>query len=170
MLVEAMHVLRERGIDTTAAFLYGVPTPDTGPFLDEIADTIREFGLEDRVTINDRHLPLSQRDQYLKAAKAFVCVGKPGAENETGLRLRLRDSRIHGVPTIVDGFGLTGDIVAEDNLGIVLPEPSMDSLADAMELILSGKFEMPGRRVECAYETALVPFMEWLNAELGVRR
>lgn len=169
MLVESMHILRMRGVDATAAFLYGVPITDTQDLLAEVADLIEHYGLSDRVTINSRHLPLSERDQYLKSAKAYVCVGKPGAENETGIRLRVRDSRLHGIPSIVDGFGLSGDLVAGDTLGIVLQKPTAESLADALHEVISGEFRMPGRRLETMYENALEPFIEWLDRELRAK-
>ncbi|MDN3245205.1 glycosyltransferase [Streptomyces mutabilis] len=166
MLVDAMSLLRDRGVDSTAAFLYGVPAPDSRDLLTAVAERIERHGLTDRVRINSRRVPLSERDRYLKAAKAYVCVSKPGAENETGIRLRLRDSRLHGIPSIVDGFGLTGELVAEENLGIVLAEPSAETLADALQKVAAGGFGGPGRRPECTYEKALVPFMDWLDSEL----
>jgi hypothetical protein len=166
MLVEAMHLLRTRGVDATAAFLYGVPIADTQDLLDSIVDLIEHYGLSDRVTVNNRHLPLSERDQYLKSAKAHICVGKPGAENETGIRLRVRDSRLHGIPSIVDGFGLMGDLVSSERLGIVLPQPTAESLADALHQVVLGEFDMAGRRLECMYENTLQPFMQWLDREL----
>ncbi|MBV7245836.1 glycosyltransferase [Streptomyces sp. MW-W600-10] len=167
MFVEALHMLRKRGVDATATFLYGVPVADSRELLAAVADRIEQFGLTDRVTINDQRIPLSERDQYLKAAKAYVCVSKPGAENETGIRLRLRDSYLYGIPSIVDGFGLTGDLVAADNLGIVLPEPSAETLADALQEVASGGFGLKSRHADSAYEDALVPFMEWLDSELA---
>jgi glycosyltransferase involved in cell wall biosynthesis len=169
MLVEAVRLLRDRGVDTTAAFLYGVPGPDTRDILAELDEAVHAAGLADRVTVNDRPLALSQRDQYLKAAKGSVCVGKPGAENETGLRLRLRDSRLHGIPMIVDNLGLTGDIVTDERLGIALRDPDPDTLAAAMESILTGEFKMAGRRDEYRYERTLAPFMHWLDSELDHR-
>ncbi|MFF2960241.1 hypothetical protein ACFVT1_15335 [Streptomyces sp. NPDC057963] len=166
MLVEAVHILRERGVNASAAFLYAIPIEDTRSTIGEIRKRIDDLGLADRVLMNTTPLPLSERDRYVKAAQAYVCVAKPGAENETAVRLRLRDTWLHGIPTIIDPFGLSGDLVAREGLGIVLDQPDAHSLADAMQQVKSGGLDLPGRRMERLYEVTLSGFMDWLATEL----
>ncbi|MFE3579873.1 glycosyltransferase family protein [Streptomyces vinaceus] len=166
MLVEAMRILRDRGVDASAAFLHAVPTPDTLSTITRLGRAIEDFGLGDRVHLHTKPLALSERDQYVKAALAYVCVARPGAENETGTRLRLRDTWLHGVPTVIDPYGISGDLVDREDLGVVLREPSADSLADALQRVKSGAVGRPGRRMERLYENSMAAFMDWLDEEL----
>jgi hypothetical protein len=166
MLVEAMRVLRGRGVDTTAAFMYANVTPDTEAAISRVREAVDEYGLGDRVFLNSKSLAMSQRDQYLKAARGYVCVTSPGIENETATRLRLRDTWLHGIPVIIDPFGNSADIVGRERLGVVLENFSPAGLAEAMERIKHGAIAPPGRRVEHLYEATLVRFMDWLTDEL----
>lgn len=166
MLVTAIRILRDRGVHASAAFLHAAPSADTRSIIDEVRGAVDDLGLGDRVHLLTRPLPLSARDQYLKAAQAYVCIARPGAENETGTRLRLRDTWLHGIPTIIDPYGISGDLVARENLGIVLREPSAETLADALQQVKSGAVRRPGRRMERLYENSMASFMDWLDAKL----
>ncbi|MFJ3640789.1 hypothetical protein ACIPRD_13630 [Streptomyces sp. NPDC090108] len=166
MLVEAMKILRDRGVDASAAFLHAAPIEDTRSTIAEVGKAIDDLELGDRVHLHTEPLALSERDQYVKAAEAYVCIAKPGAENETGTRLRLRDTWLHGIPAIIDPHGISGDLVARENLGVVLREPSAESLADALQQVKSGAVGRPGRRMERLYENSMAAFMDWLDEEL----
>ncbi|WP_405775504.1 hypothetical protein OG241_09210 [Streptomyces sp. NBC_01390] len=166
MLVEAMKVLRDRGVDASAAFLHAAPTEDTRSTVAEVGRAIDDLRLGDRVHLHTKPLTPSERDQYVKAAQAYVCIARPGAENETGTRLRLRDTWLHGIPTIIDPHGLSGDVVAREDLGVVLREPSADSLADALHQVKTGAVGKPGRRMERLYENSMAAFVAWLDEEL----
>lgn len=167
VFVEAMAVLLDRGVDATAAFLHAVPTEDTRPAIDGITKAIRRLGLARQVFLHRKPMTQLEREQYVKAAQAYVCIARPGAENETGTRLRLRDTWLHGVPTIIDPWGISSDIVARENLGIVLSDPGPEELADALEQVKAGAVERPGRRMERLYESSMDPFMRWLDASCG---
>lgn len=166
MLVRAMKILHDRGVDASAAFLHAAPSEDTRSTLIKVGEAIEDLELGDRVRLHTKPLALSERDQYVKAAQAYVCIAKPGAENETGTRLRLRDTWLHGIPTIIDPHGISGDLVARENLGVVLREPSAESLADVLQQVKSGAVGRPGRRMERLYENTVPVFMDWLDEEL----
>lgn len=166
MLVESMKILRDRGVDVSAGFLHAAPTEDTRSTIIEVGRAIDALKLGDRVHLHTKPVALSERDQYVKAAKAYICIAKPGVENETGTRLRLRDTWLHGIPTIIDPYGISGDLVARENLGVVLREPSAESLADVLQQVKSGAIERPGRRMERLYEDTVPVFMDWLDEEL----
>lgn len=168
MLVEAVAVLRDRGVDVTAAFLHAAPTVDTRDMIAALERAIDENRVHDRVRLHTEPLALSERDRYVKAARAYVCIAKPGAENETGTRLRLRDTWLHGVPTIIDPYGISGDSVTREGLGVTLERPSPETLAGAMQQVLSGAVGPVGRRPERLYDDSLAPFMTWLD-EAGSR-
>ncbi len=166
-LVEAVHLLRERGVHTTAAFLYARPVDDTRATIARVREAVSELGLGERVLLNTEPLALSERDRYVKAARAYVCVTWPGAENETATRLRLRDSWLQGIPSIIDGFGTSGEVIEREGLGIAPHRPDAHSLADAMERVVFGVLAAPGWRAERFYETTLAGFVAWLDAELA---
>nr|AKC92636.1 putative glycosyltransferase [Amycolatopsis sp. SANK 60206] len=166
MLVEAMGILRDRGVDTTAAFMHAAPTDDTRSTIGAVGRAIDHLALGDRVHLHTEPLPFSARDQYVKTAEAYVCIARPGAENETGTRLRLRDTWLHGVPTIIDPYGISGDLVAREGIGVVLREPGAECLADALQQVKSGAIGRTGRRMERLYENSMVAFMDWLEREL----
>ncbi|MEY8042329.1 hypothetical protein AB8O55_23195 [Saccharopolyspora cebuensis] len=166
MLVEAMKILRDRGVDASAAFLHATPTEDTRSTIIEVGNAIDALELGDRVHLHTKPLALSERVRYVKAAQAYVCIARPGAENETGTRLRLRDTWLHGIPTIIDPHGISGDLVASENLGVVLREPSAESLADALQQVKSGAVGRPSRRMERLYENSMTVFTDWLDEEL----
>ncbi|MFJ7526223.1 hypothetical protein ACIQ1S_15005 [Streptomyces griseus] len=166
MLVEAIAILRDRGVDASAAFLHATPTADTRSTIAEVRGAIDSLDLRDRVHLHTQALGLSERVQYVKAAEAYVCIAKPGAENETGTRLRLRDTWLHGIPTIIDPHGISGEMVAREGLGVVLTEPSAKSLADALHQVKSGAVSRPARQLERLYENSMATFMTWLDKEL----
>lgn len=163
MLVQAVGILRDRGLEATAAFLHAVPTEDTRPALEAIERAIEVLDLGARVHVHRSPLTQPERERYVKAARAYVCIAQPGAENETGTRLRLRDTWLHGVPTIIDPWGLSGDLVAAENLGIVLRKPSPIALADALQRVKNGSVGNTGRRMERLYENSLRPLFTWLD-------
>lgn len=166
MLVQAMKILCDRGVDASAAFLHVTATEDTRSTITKVVEAVADLELGDRVHLHAKPLALSERDQYVKAAQAYVCIARPGAENETGTRLRLRDTWLHGIPTIIDPHGISADLVARENLGVVLREPSAESLADVLQRVKSGMVGRPGRRMERLYENTVPVFMDWLDEEL----
>ncbi|MFI7633011.1 hypothetical protein [Nonomuraea sp. NPDC049400] len=152
VLVQAVALCATRGIDVTAAFVYGGPHPDNQAVISELDRDIDVLGMRSRVRI--RHDPLRhyERDAMLKGAMGFVCIARPGVENETCVRLRLRDSRLYGVPLIVDGFGATADEVRRDGSGIVLAEPTAEALADVLAHLATGRDR---RHASATYEYRL---------------
>ncbi|MFD0339969.1 hypothetical protein ACFVH0_14955 [Streptomyces sp. NPDC127117] len=164
LLISAIGILKKRGVAATAAFLYAAPSADNREILAGLRQQINDAELSECVLLHSEPLPHSRRDSYLKAARAFVSVAKPGVENETSVRLRVRDSKLHGIPTISDGHGETGTLISRDALGIVLPQADAEHLADAMEQIISlGDSNSVGRRSEFLYEETLFNFKSWLG-------
>ncbi|SCL26201.1 hypothetical protein GA0074692_2103 [Micromonospora pallida] len=132
LLVDAVAICARRGLRISAAFLYGQPHPDTREIVEALEKRIADRAVGDLVTVVRQPVTHQARDAYLTGARAFVCVARPGVENDTCVRLRIRDSRLYGVPLIVDGFGATADEVRRHGLGRVLDEPSAETLAEAL--------------------------------------
>lgn len=64
----------------------------------------------------------SERDSYLKGAKAFICIGKKGIENLTCIRLRIRDTLLYCKPIIIDNNGATSDFVRKYDIGYIISD------------------------------------------------
>jgi len=127
---------------------------------------IAELGMEGSVYLLDEPPGPLERHALIKAARGLVCIAEPGVENETCVRLRIRDSRLYGVPTVVDGHGPTYDELARDGLGQHPPAETSDELADVLSRIGANSKEEHVRRTEYRYDQSLKPFIEWLLKEL----
>lgn len=163
MLVDAVAVCRDRGIDTSAAFLYAEPVPDNRTLIDGLRERIERRGVADRVLLHRGALSHDQRDRYLKGARALVALGRPGVENETCVRLRIRDSRLYGKPLIVDSYGATGAEVALSGRGVALADPTAESVADALVRCLTADPDRGAPDGRYTYERTLDNFLSWAH-------
>ncbi|MFD0267730.1 hypothetical protein ACFVGY_14210 [Streptomyces sp. NPDC127106] len=167
VLVDAVAVCRDRfGREARAAFLYARPEPDNAALIAALADRIRARGVADLVRLVDEPLPHDRRDAALKGARAYVCVARPGAENQTCVRLRIRDSRLYGVPMVVDGFGGTANEVRRDGLGTVLAGTTAEELAAVLLRHLDDPAEGSaprGPHPAFRYQTTIRGFLSWLR-------
>jgi len=166
LLVEAIARCRARGAELTAAFLYGQARGDAAESVRHVAARIDALGLADAVTLVSRPIRHQDRDAIVKAARALVCVALPGIENETCVRLRVRDSRLYGLPTVVDSHGPTGRELADDGLAWVLARHTADDLADA--LVAATSAAVPGQhrtwpRTEYRYDRTAKNLVAWLE-------
>jgi glycosyltransferase involved in cell wall biosynthesis len=128
-LIEALARCRDLGRVPSVAFLQATPHPDTDPVIRKLRRLVAEFGLDDKVRLVDQPMSDGDRHAALAGAQAAVCIGRPGAENETCVRLRIRDSRLHGLPLVVDPYGATADEIHREGGGVVLAGTDPDTLA-----------------------------------------
>ena len=166
MFVEALRKCRDQGQELTGAFLYAKPAGDNAESIHRLRRVIAELGMEGSVYLLDEPPGPLERHALIKAARGLVCIAEPGVENETCVRLRIRDSRLYGVPTVVDGHGPTYDELARDGLGQHPPAETSDELADVLSRIGANSKEEHVRRTEYRYDQSLKPFIEWLLKEL----
>nr|BAO20187.1 putative glycosyltransferase [Sphaerisporangium sp. SANK 60911] len=168
LLVEAVALCHGNGVPVTAEFLYARPEPDNAAILSGLRDRVAAEGLRDAVRFRAGPLRHRERDAVIKGARALVCVARPGVENQTCVRLRARDSRLYGVPAIVDPHGPTAEELRADGLAHVLPETTAERLADA----LATAARRPRRPVpgdlgaRYRYDNTLEAFMTWLAVTL----
>lgn len=160
MFIRAVALCRERGHQATAAFLYGQEEEDNTAILARMRALIQHLGVESAVRIVREPPAHDERDAWLKGARGYVCIGRPGIENETCVRLRIRDSRLYGVPLIVDRHGGTAGELAADGLARVLQRDTPEDLADLLITCLS---EQPVGTLESySYSRTLGKFQQWL--------
>jgi hypothetical protein len=162
LLVEAIAKCHARGVMLTAAFLYAQATRDSRESVRRVAARVDQLGLRDAIRLCDRPPRHQERDSIVKGARALVCVARPGIENETCVRLRIRDSRLYGVPTIVDSSGPTATELLNDGLGRVLSSNSADELADALVGAAAGHAAGRARDSYC-YDRTVANLTAWLE-------
>lgn len=167
LFVEAMAILRDRGSSATGAFLHAVPSPDTLPAITAIERSIARLGLAETIHLNGSPMTQAEREGRVKSARAYVCIARPSIENQTGTRLRLRDSWLHGVPTVIDPWGISAGLVERERLGVVLTDPTPASLADALASVMAGEVQGSGRHLDHLYESTLEPLCRWIDTTLA---
>jgi hypothetical protein len=64
-----------------------------------------------------------------------VCLAKPGIENATCVRLRLRDTLLYRLPLVVDRFGATATEVQALGIGLVVDPANSLEVAQALEAV-----------------------------------
>ncbi|WP_435208449.1 hypothetical protein [Streptomyces sp. bgisy034] len=164
--VEAIGLCHQRGVSATAAFLYAQPSPDTSAVIDSVRTRVNELGLESAVLLNRELLSLEDRHAILQGATAGVCLANPGLENETCVRLRARDSRLYGLPLVVDPYGPTGIEMGHDGLAVVLSDISAETAADALTDLLNSSMHGAQHQPQFTYAETLRGFVRWLNSTL----
>nr|ADC96663.1 glycosyltransferase [Streptomyces sp. SN-1061M] len=131
--LDAVRIARSRGVPAELEFLYGRGNADNASVMSELLDAIENRGCGDFVTL--RRTPLSHEEYFrvLARTSALICVGRRGVENDTCVRLRARDSRLFGLPTVLDRHGPTFDELTRDGLAHGADDP--EEAADALEAI-----------------------------------
>lgn len=102
-------------------------------------DVFTESALQsNRITFLDRDLPHTERGEVIEQASGLICVARPGIENETCVRLRVRDTLLYRRPIIVDLNGATGEYVRATGIGIALTKLTSKSLSVAVSQMTPG--------------------------------
>lgn len=162
LLVEAVARVRAAGTPLTAAFLYAPATGDSAEQVRRVADRVDALGLADAVLLCDKPIRHEERDAVIKGARALVCVARPGIENDTCVRLRARDSRLYGVPTVVDPYGPTATELTGDGLARVLTSATPDRLAGVLAGLRGAG--AAGPREEYCYDRTVGDLRAWLRS------
>jgi glycosyltransferase involved in cell wall biosynthesis len=100
-------------------------------------DLATELGVEGReVVFNETWVPYDHRGAYLAEANAGVSTHHLHVETTFSFRTRVLDYLWAGLPMVVtegDGFA---ELIATEQLGIVVPAENVDALADALVRVL----------------------------------
>lgn len=138
-LIRAVALLRERLPEVRLLFL-GTRNPRVGSpgMVGRAVALAEELGVAGReVLFNDDWVPYEERGAYLLEADAGVSTHPLHEETTYAFRTRILDYLWAGLPMVVtegDGFA---DLVAEETLGLVVPEADPDALAAALETVLT---------------------------------
>ena len=153
-------VERSRG-DVKVFFLgSGHPNPVVEPMAmaaraRKLADSLGLTGTS--VIFNDGWVPYEQRRAYFREADLGVSAHFDGIEARFAFRTRLLDHFAAGLPSVVTGGDVLGDLVGERGLGAAVPAEDVDAWVEAIGWLLSDS---------AAYETTARNSAE-LQAELA---
>lgn len=136
-VTDAAKILRSQNVQVRFNFLYSPPENQSINEFDRLLANIKANDLGQYVEISRKQITHYERDALLADIAAFICIGRDTVENNTCVRLRIRDVFLYQKPIIVDSFGETGKMV--DALGIGLTVSSSDELATAIKRLLHDK-------------------------------
>jgi hypothetical protein len=162
ILVEAIALLRNNGVERKAKFLYAKKDKDNAKMINQLEKDIKKYGLETQITLMNEPIRHDCRNPIIKGARVLTCVANPGIENDTCVRLRVRDSRLYGIPLIIDPYGSTARELSKDGLAIVLDEASSSCLATALSK-LGNCSDKKVRKAQYTYSHSISSFTRWLE-------
>jgi glycosyltransferase involved in cell wall biosynthesis len=134
-LVEAVAATSDRSV--AAVFLAGPhPTPAVGemPLVEVARRRADELGLSgDRVVFVDRWVPYDRRGSWLVGADVGVSLHRRHVETELSFRTRMLDYLWAGLPIVCTGGDVLADLVAADDLGVVVEPGDVNGIAAALD-------------------------------------
>jgi len=168
-LIRAMALLRERLPEARLLFM-GTRNPRVGSpgMVGRAVALAEQLGLAGReVVFNDDWVPYEERGAWLLEADAGVSTHRLHEETSYAFRTRILDYLWAGLPMVVtegDGFA---DLVAAEDLGIVVPEEDPAALAAALESVLTDEIAIARYRSRVeqlahrfAWPAVLAPLLE----------
>jgi len=130
VLLEAIHILQQRGIDDVSLFLLG---PDTSPaYIQELLGFAQAHHLADRIHWL-REVPHDELKHYLAAADAGLAPGLVTRQYKNpGITTKLFEYMLCGLPVISADYPHRRVYIEEANGGLVVPPEDAAAWADAI--------------------------------------
>lgn len=136
--VEAVVALNREGLPCRLLFL-GRARPDAHAVegrRESRFDELLESGAP-YVSSNSEWTPFRERLSWLQSGKVAIMLHRPTAEAEYSIRTRMFDAIATGVPVVATEKGFAADLVARENLGIVVPPSDVAAVAAAIRRLLT---------------------------------
>jgi hypothetical protein len=170
IVLDAVRRCRDQGTPVTLAFLYARETTDTAPVLEAMRRHIYKLAIDDLVTLCDNPPRHDERDALLKGARAIICLARPGAENQTCVRLRIRDTRLYGLPMIIDPYGPTAMELTRDGRAVALAGTEIEAVTRALTASVRDLGAGAKREPDptYCYDTTAAPLAAWLEEALAL--
>ncbi len=138
-LVRAIGVLAKKRPNVRLLFM-GVKHPSPHVPEMEVVSRVRalvtRLGLAEHVFFNETWVPYEERQNYLLEADVGVSTHFEHVETTFSFRTRILDYLWAGLPIVSTRGDSFGDLVAEEDLGVAVPERDEAALAAALELML----------------------------------
>ncbi|WP_327141318.1 hypothetical protein [Nocardia sp. NBC_01327] len=164
--VRGVAAARANGIEICLRFLHAAPHPDTHAVRAEITRTGLELGIAEQVVLHTDPIRHDDRDRYLRNAAGLICLARRGIENETSVRLRVRDSRLYGMPLLVDPFGATATELAHDGLAIAVDPDDPYTVGSYLATLATHRTTRQVNPEVWAYEHTTAPLVAQLREHL----
>jgi glycosyltransferase involved in cell wall biosynthesis len=163
-LVEAIALTTDTRL--SAMFLAGPhPTPAVGemPLVEVARRRAAELGLlGERIAFADRWVPYDERGLWLGDADIGVSLHTHHVETELAFRTRILDYFWAGLPVVCSGGDVLAEVVAADDLGIVVEPGDVLGLAAALDSLAGADdAEREARRQRTASTAAR---LTWVKA------
>ncbi|MFI6367961.1 hypothetical protein ACIBG0_35065 [Nocardia sp. NPDC050630] len=165
--VRGVATARATGVDVGLRFLHAAPHPDTAVVRDEVARVARELSITEHVVLHTDPVRHDDRDRYMQSAAGLICLARPGIENQTCVRLRVRDSRLHRLTLLVDPFGATATELGAEGLAVAVDPADSNAIADYLAVLVSDRPPRPINPEEWAYEHTAAPLVAQLHDRLN---
>ncbi len=172
LLIRALPVLLER-FDNLRVVFCANPNPESTPqgTYAEVLAAGRQRGWIDRHVFFVPWVPYARRtDLYLEPDVATV-LHRPRFETEISMRTRVLEHLWAGLPTIATAGGGMSRLLAEQDMGLVVPDGDREALIDALSRLLSSpelsrRLADNGRRwaAEHTWDRVLEPLTDFLAA------
>jgi glycosyltransferase involved in cell wall biosynthesis len=135
--VEAVVAVNRRGVDCRLLFLgRSRPSPHAvDRRREDRLDALIKSG-EPFIEANETWTPYRDRLAWLRRSKAAIMLHRPTAEAAYSIRTRLFDAIAAAVPVITTGQGFAAELVAAENLGVVVPASDAEAVADGIERLI----------------------------------
>jgi len=177
-LLEAMDRIGATHDDVKLVFM-GINHPDyvfgpNGGVTKRALEMAKDMGLYNRsVFFLEGWVPYERIDDYLAEADASVCLGYENVESRFAFRTRYVDLFRAGIPLLCTQGDVLADRVANDPLGITVPERDPAAVAAGIERLLSDKAFVQTCRErtaaiarELSWDVAVQPLVEFCR-EVG---
>lgn len=105
----------------------------------QLLKLISDYNISDLVSISNEYIVHYSRDHIIQSGRALISLSKPGIENETCHRLRLRDVFLYEMPIIVDSYGATGEFVRNTGIGLAVDTIDPVTILNNMVQLISDK-------------------------------
>lgn len=145
-----------------------VTSPDAGVTKAAI-DLASDLGLEGKsVFFLPGWIPYDEFDQFLAEAEFAICLGYETLESRFAFRTRYVELFRAGIPLLCTRGDVLAERVANDPLGIAVPQADLDAVVEAMERMLDDRQFMDTCRAnlaaighELAWDTAIRPLADF---------
>jgi glycosyltransferase involved in cell wall biosynthesis len=169
-LVRALDGLRRDVPDVRLVFM-GVRHPSPAvpdmPIVARTRELVRELDLGAHVVMNEQWVPYGERHNVLLDADVGVTTHKDHVETEFSFRTRVLDYLWAARPIVTTSGDVFGDLVAAEELGIVVPPDDVEALRAALHRLLTDADFAAGCRERI---DALRPTLTWRAVTDPLRR
>lgn len=122
-----------------------------GGYKEELLGLVRQYGLEQRVSIEGRKTDQELLDYY-RRADLFILVSYAEAKNFEGFGIVFLEANANGVPVLTSREGGMSDYVQEGRNGLYVADPSAEGIRAALLRVLDGELKFDPEVVRAAPE------------------